>query len=64
VKAISQANEYIYQVGLKINSQKFVERVGGVRTVNHVVFWSSVVQTTGMKTSAARLGFSTLAITI
>jgi hypothetical protein len=33
VKAISQANEYIYQVGLEINSQKFVERVGGVRTV-------------------------------
>jgi hypothetical protein len=33
IKAITQANAYIYELEREINSQKFIERVGGVRTV-------------------------------
>ena len=33
VKAITQANGYIFEVEREINSQKFLERVGGVRTI-------------------------------
>jgi hypothetical protein len=33
IKAITQANAYIYELERGINSQKFIERVGGVRTV-------------------------------
>jgi|HubBroStandDraft_6_1064221.scaffolds.fasta_scaffold297450_2 hypothetical protein len=33
IKAITQANAYIFELEREINSQKFIERVGGVRTV-------------------------------
>ena len=33
VKAITQANTYIFELEREINSQKFIERVGAVRTV-------------------------------
>jgi hypothetical protein len=33
IKAVTQANAYIFELEREINSQKFIERVGGVRTV-------------------------------
>ena len=33
IKAITQANAYIFELERELNSQKFIERVGGVRTV-------------------------------
>jgi len=33
IKAITQSNNYIYEVERESNSQKFIDRVGGIRTI-------------------------------